>query len=87
MICSARVKLVLASKDVDEGALPTCKDMFKLEDAWRFLSLVTSASVSGPAIFSGEIAKIVPSVKLTLNVKSENQAPGPELSDSIAHRA
>ena len=58
MICSARAKLVLAPMDVDTGVLPACKDVLK--DAWKFISLVTSASVSGLTTFSGDIAKIVP---------------------------
>ena len=84
-MCSALVKVALAPMDADIGALPACTDVFK-ED-WKFLSLVTSASVSGPTTFSGDIAKIVPSARLTLNVKPENRAPGPELSDSVARRA
>ena len=75
---------VLAPMDADIGALPACKDALK--DTWWFLSLVTSVSVSGPTTFSGEIAKIVPSARLTLNVKPEKRAPGAELSDNVARR-
>ena len=84
VMCSAHAKLVFASMDTDKGALPHCKDILK--DTWWFLSLVTSASVSRPTTFSGEITKIVPSAKLSSNVKPENQAPGAELSDNFAHR-
>ena len=84
VMCSARVMLALAPIDADKDAPPACKDALK--DVWKFLSLVTSASVSGPTTFSGEIAKIVPSAISTLNVKPENRASGAELSDKVARR-
>ena len=74
-MCSARAKEVLAPMDADKGALPACKDV--LNEAWKFLSLVTSASVSGPATFSGKIAKIVPSARLTLKSNQKIERPGP----------
>ena len=84
VVCSARVKIVLAPIDADKCGLPAYKDALK--EAWKLLSLVTSASVSGPTTSSGDIAKIVPSARLTLNVKPENRAPGAELSDNVARR-